>query len=97
MGSLSLVPIRKLVHVILSEAKNLCGPANYEILRRPDPAGLLRMTPKNTVSGRKLMRNEKWKITNVRCEMRNEQMLLLLNYYPVFFSGLLHIDVYHLV
>jgi hypothetical protein len=29
--------IRKLVHVILSEAKNLCGPVNYEILRRLAP------------------------------------------------------------
>jgi len=32
-----LVPIRKLLHVILSEAKNLCGPSNYEILRRLAP------------------------------------------------------------
>ena len=31
--------------------KNLCGPTNYEILRRPASAGLLRMTSKNTVSG----------------------------------------------
>ncbi len=45
-----LVSIHKLLHVILSEAKNLCGPCNYEILRRPAPAGLLRMTPINAVS-----------------------------------------------
>jgi hypothetical protein len=32
-------------------AKNLCGPSKYEILRRPAPAGLLRMTPINAVSG----------------------------------------------
>ena len=43
--------IRKLLHVILSEAKNLCGPSNYEILRRPASAGLLRMTPIKAVSG----------------------------------------------
>ena len=35
--SLFLVSIRKVLHVILSEAKNLCGPANYEILRRLAP------------------------------------------------------------
>jgi hypothetical protein len=34
---LKIALIRKLVHVILSEAKNLCGPANYEILRRLAP------------------------------------------------------------
>jgi hypothetical protein len=45
------VSIRKLLPVILSEAKNLCGPINYEILRRPPEAGLLRMTPKATVFG----------------------------------------------
>ncbi len=32
-----LVSIHKLLHVILSEAKNLCGPCNYEILRRLAP------------------------------------------------------------
>ncbi|MFA9613545.1 MAG: hypothetical protein ACERK9_06315, partial [Deltaproteobacteria bacterium] len=37
--------IRKLLHVILSEAKNLCGPANYEILRRPAIGG----TPQNDI------------------------------------------------
>ena len=31
------VSIRKLLPVILSEAKNLCGPINYEILRRLAP------------------------------------------------------------
>ena len=31
------MPIRKLLPVILSEAKNLCGPFNYEILRRLAP------------------------------------------------------------
>jgi uncharacterized protein YqiB (DUF1249 family) len=31
------VSIRKLLHVILSEAKNLCGSSNYEILRRLAP------------------------------------------------------------
>ena len=46
-----LVSIRKRGIVILSEAKNLCGPINYEILRRPPEAGLLRMTPKATVFG----------------------------------------------
>ena len=35
-------------------AKNLCGRSDYEILRRPPSAGLLRMTSKNTVSGCKL-------------------------------------------
>ena len=29
--------IRKILHVILSEAKNLCEPFNYEILRRLAP------------------------------------------------------------
>ena len=37
-------------------AKNLCGSSNYEILRRPLSAGLLRMTPINVVSG--------WALTN---------------------------------
>jgi hypothetical protein len=32
-----LVSIHNLLHVILSEAKNLCGPCNYEILRRLAP------------------------------------------------------------
>jgi hypothetical protein len=31
------LPIRKLLPVILSEAKNLCGSGNYEILRRLAP------------------------------------------------------------
>jgi len=35
-------------------AKNPCGSSNYEILRRPAPAGLLRMTPINAISGWKL-------------------------------------------
>ena len=38
-----LVFIRKILHVILSEAKNLCGSSNYEILRRPAAGG----TPQN--------------------------------------------------
>ena len=42
-------------------AKNLCGPANYEILRRPPSAGLLRMTPINEVSG--------WALTNYTCRV----------------------------
>ena len=33
----SSVSIRKLLPVILSEAKNLCGSSNYEILRRLAP------------------------------------------------------------
>ena len=35
----------------INSAKNLCGSSNYEILRRPAPAGLLRMTPIHAVSG----------------------------------------------
>jgi hypothetical protein len=40
----------------INSAKNLCGSSNYEILRRPPEAGLLRMTPINMVSG--------WALTN---------------------------------
>jgi len=49
--SFSLVYIWKLLHVILSEAKNLCRPRNYEILRRLAPQNDI----KDKVSGGKLV------------------------------------------
>ena len=44
----------------INSAKNLCGLSNYEILRHPDSAGLLRMTPIYAVFGWTLSKKAFW-------------------------------------